>query len=851
MKRHSFFILSLFLWLLPLVAAAQETVHGIIIDSENHQPIVGAVVQALSKTGKATSFASSNTDGAFKVKVSETTDSISFRCMGYESLKVPRDYDFTKGVEMLPKTTRLKDVIVQAPDIYAKGDTLVFNVARYANATDNAIIDVIKRLPGIKVEDDGTIKYQGKPINKFYIDGDDFLGGQYGLATNNISHKDVKSVEVMENHQPVKALEGIDFPEEAGINIKLSEEAKGKWVGVAKAGTGAQPWLYDCSLYAMRIAPKVQNALTLRGGNTGWNPDGQITEHDFNDMFSADYSESLWPEYIAADIVNAPLNEKRTRDNLSWIANTITAWRRGDTSMRAKLNYAGDRLDYNSGLRTDYFSPSIPDFLQSNDLRTQNHELSAQFNAQVNKRGYFLKDKLTVEGVWEKTRSTVTGSFNLDQTIRRRTFSATNDLKLIKRNDEKLFELTSRNSFANRPDRLFVALEENATQSVGTTDFRSTTETRYGKLGRFWKFYINGGIDLDYHRLHLSLTGMDACDNDSVFNSFISNLYITPQLDYERNGWLLSAKIPAKWLHYSVGRQHDYINLYPRFSVRKKSSAKSEVSASIAYQLNSPQAYMYITAPVLSDYHNLFIANGIDRYSQRASASISYKYRNPLTAFFANASLVYNYSRSALMSNQLFFDDFIISTYADQVSGSHSWYLDGGVSKGLGHSRMVAGCDVNASTSSAASMRDNIVQDYSQQTVSIKPYFKGSILRWLSVDYETTYGFSRLKIGETTNNNHSFNQQLYASIIPNDRWQFTVGAEHFLTRFSEGRTDNLILLDASATWHISSKVRLSLTANNLLDKRQYQYVTYGILSRTEHSFQIRHRNILAAIQYRF
>ena len=72
---------------------------------------------------------------------------------------------------MATKATQLNDVIVQAPDIYAKGDTLVFNVARYANAKDNAIIDVIKRLPGIKVEDDGTIKYQGKPINKFYIDG--------------------------------------------------------------------------------------------------------------------------------------------------------------------------------------------------------------------------------------------------------------------------------------------------------------------------------------------------------------------------------------------------------------------------------------------------------------------------------------------------------------------------------------------------------------------------------------------------------------------------------------------------------------------------------------------------------
>ena len=86
----------------------------------------------------------------------------------------------------------------------------------------------------------------------------------------------------------------------------------------------------------------------------------QITEHDFSDMSFTGYSEALWPEYIAADIINAPLNEKRTRDNLSWLANSITAWKRGDTSMRFKLNYVGDRLEYNSGLRTDYFSQSIP-----------------------------------------------------------------------------------------------------------------------------------------------------------------------------------------------------------------------------------------------------------------------------------------------------------------------------------------------------------------------------------------------------------------------------------------------------------------------------------------------------------
>lgn len=76
------------------------------------------------------------------------------------------------------------------------------------------------------------------------------------------------------------------------------------------------------------------------------------------------------------------------------------------------------------------------------------------------------------------------------------------------------------------------------------------------------------------------------------------------------------------------------------------------------------------------------------------------------------------------MSNQLFIDDFIISTYSDMLSDRNSWYVSGGVSKGLGHSRMVIGCDVSASTSSASSMRDNIVEDYSQQTVTVKPYFR-------------------------------------------------------------------------------------------------------------------------------
>ncbi len=205
MIRKLELILCFYLGVLSVAASVTGEVRGIVKDADTGDPIAGAIVKAKA------AFTTTNRDGRFVLNLKSLVDSISFRSMGYESLTLPANADLSE-VQLHQKFTQLNDVIVEAPDIYAKGDTLVFNVARYANAKDNAIIDVIKRLPGVKVREDGTIEYQGKPINKFYLDGNDFIGGRYGLATNNISQKDVKSVEIKEKHQPVKALDGIEFP---------------------------------------------------------------------------------------------------------------------------------------------------------------------------------------------------------------------------------------------------------------------------------------------------------------------------------------------------------------------------------------------------------------------------------------------------------------------------------------------------------------------------------------------------------------------------------------------------------------------------------------------------------------
>ncbi|MDE6443312.1 MAG: hypothetical protein K2K64_02665, partial [Muribaculaceae bacterium] len=303
--------------------------------------------------------------------------------------------------------------------------------------------------------------------------------------------------------------------------------------------------------------------------------------------------------------------------------------------------------------------------------------------------------------------------------------------------------------------------------------------------------------------------------------------------------------------HYSVSGRHDYINASPGIYVRRQLTAKSDISGSLKYSLGSPPAYLNFTVPVLSDYRNLFIAENPDKYSQKVAAKLSYRYRHPLKSLFLNLSAGYSHSRSSIMSNQLFIEDFIVSTYSEGVNNSNSWSVSGGLSKGLGHSRMVVGFDADASVSSSSSMRDGAVIPFRTMKASLKPYFKGSLCKWLSVNYEVSYEYSGLRIDNESNSYHTYRQDVFASIIPGDLLQFTIGAEHFVTRFPEGNSANLVLLDASAVCRLNRRVRLSLTADNLLNRRSYEYVNYGTLSRSEHRFRIRQRSILATIQFTF
>ena len=847
MKRLAILLLYVFLHL-PLCYGQVKAIVGSVTDEESGQPVAGAIVQAVG--GKNYTFTTN--DGRFSLK--GEARQIRVQSMGYRCIVV----DVTESpmhIKMKPEATQLKDVIIKAPDIIQKSDTLVYSMSKWAQKQDRNMADVLRRLPGVEVAEDGGIKYNGEPINKFYIDGSDFVNDRYGVATNNISPDDVASVEIMENHQPVKVLQGLEFSQQAGLNIKLKEAARARWIGILNGGMGAEPLLYDASLFAMRIAKKWQNMETLRLNDTGWNPSSQSQRHTDNTLPGSGYNDNPWPDYIAIGITSAPLDELRTRDNLSFLAQSSNARHVAD-GFDVKLNatYQSDRLDFTNSCTTRYFDKNIPTFLEQNTMRRHEHQLNGEWSLQLNRRNNYLKDNLSVDALWNRAMSAVSGTQSLQQQSDLPSIDITNDLQLVRRLDSHLLTISSHNRYSHRPHSLTA---DSVLQDLTTDDFRSVTEARYGWILRRWSFYARGGIDLNLHRFQSSLSGLMLPDypSEGRRNFTVLKTYASPEARYQHRRWWLTLSLPIGYYYYHVADRlagtstsKHFMTISPMIYVRHQLTAKTELSTYLNYSLQPVAPSSYTQTVIMSDFRNLTFQTPSAEIIRQCSAFIRVRYRNPITSLFANLSAKYEQDYQPLMQNQLFIGDRILTAFVACGNNISITQLNGGISKGLWSAKITVGIDASFGHSSARMMQQNVEQPYTSTFITFAPKFTGKFTRWLSTDYRLTYTNNQYEVDAVKAIHSALRQNLSVTLLPTDQWHIAFGAEHYNTRFSTGQTASIIFLDASVRWLLSKSVDISLAATNLLDETDYRYTSFGSLSESFYSFNIRPRNIIIKMQ---
>ena len=208
--------------------SAQQKIRGILKCATSGQPIPDVYIMLMTEDGKRIlAYSYSQPDGSFILECPQGPQQeflLTTSRLGYEPYrqKIPAQ---TQQTEILLKESSLtlREVKVISSPIRRQGDTISYYMSNFHRPQDRNLADVLARMPGIHVQSDGRVQYDGKPINRFYIEDMNLLGERYSLATKNLSPSDIAAVQVYENHEPIKMLRDRSQTEQAALNIKLKD----------------------------------------------------------------------------------------------------------------------------------------------------------------------------------------------------------------------------------------------------------------------------------------------------------------------------------------------------------------------------------------------------------------------------------------------------------------------------------------------------------------------------------------------------------------------------------------------------------------------------------------------------
>ncbi|SEL14688.1 Outer membrane receptor proteins, mostly Fe transport [Aquimarina amphilecti] len=226
------------------MSAQKVKITGFVKDSVGN-PLEMANVIAYKKTDNTmTAYGITNSNGKYGLSVPANETyllKVSFIGLSAKDRTITVNVEDVKvDFEMTSEENSLDEVeIVYEIPVVVKGDTLVYNTDSFTNGNEKKLGDVLDKLPGIEVNDDGEIEVEGKTVSKVMIEGKDFFDGDSKLATKNIPADALDKVEVLRNYEDVGQMRGLrNNQDQVAINIKLKEGKKNFWFGDVTVGAG-------------------------------------------------------------------------------------------------------------------------------------------------------------------------------------------------------------------------------------------------------------------------------------------------------------------------------------------------------------------------------------------------------------------------------------------------------------------------------------------------------------------------------------------------------------------------------------------------------------------------------------
>jgi hypothetical protein len=825
-------------------------------------------------------YAVSDSVGHFQVSVKIESDSLDIETnsMQYrrERIRVANISQMVKFT-LIPDIKQLETFTVKATPIEKRGDTISYLVSSFAGKEDRAIVDVLRRMPGIEVEPNGRILYQGLPLQKFYVEGLDLMDGRYGVVSNNLPHCSVSAVEILENHQPVRILEDRTSTIQSSLNLKLKRDVT--TTGTANVGVGLSPTLWDANITPMIFTKDFQVVTSYQTNNTGKDESQQLKVFTLDDLLKdADHPVEN-PEMLTIQTVNPPgINQNLYLDNNVHLLNFNGLLRLNrDFQLRSNLYYINDNQKAKATQQRTLYTPTDTlIFTENINNYLHNNYLLSEFTLSRNVKKNYLSNSLKIQTRWDKREGVLlNGNESIEQSLKSPLQSISNELQSVNPVGKYLVDFQSYISYDNSPHSLEVTPGQFELVLNQETPFEKVTQQI--DLKRFYadhaaslvfswkKLNFTPRLGITYRRQmlesHILLTRHEeetsaGTDFSNALDGSQTRVYTQTEVEYRKSSFTIKAKLPLSWQHVQLsdqdlkrGQTLCRVLFDPKLSVNYQMNGFWRVNSSWSFTHSLGDMDKAHYGYILRNYRVLNQNAASLSETSRHSFSSYLSYRNPITSFFNTFSYIYAISHDNLMYSSIVQDDgttVLQSFLLPNTSLSHN--LHGQTSKYFAATKTTISFQANVSQRNRKSLMNEELFNTKNLFYNFVPGANVRITSWLNAEYELNASYIRTFIENDRKNNISMiKHKVNVFAFPTNNQLISFKSEYY-----DYKGSNNIFVDMLYRYTVKKrKIDLELRWNNIFNSKNYTSYEASAFTVWESTYVLRPSQLFVSVKFSF
>jgi len=819
------------------------------IQNQKKEPISANILIKKSQNKNLISeFYKGNEDGEFTAVLKESYSKIYFEvsAMGYEKLfdsivNPQKGKTYTFSYILRNKTIELEEVVIKDEKFEIKDDTVTFNPKSYKDGTERKVEELIKKLPGMEVESNGTIKYRGKNVTSFQLEGDDLFGYNYAIGTRNISVNMVEQVQAIDNYSANPLLKGIENSDNVSINLKLK---KGKLdiSGNGYIGSGFDNDIKarnDLNFNLLGISKKYKSFGSVNYNNVGLNntaEDYLLMSPNLDDIYN---KEQIAKKIITENIFTSEFDTKRTNINNQLALNYNIIFRFSQKlSLKTNVSFMNDKIYFLEINNTIFNSENISYKDQRETvMKPQNKELEINLTYNASKVSLieiettFQKEKInSIHSIIQNQTSNFNTNLNSENSFWKNKLQYT-----YKISNNKALQFVSNYSNNTIPQELSIYP---TIFSFGGNLQKSEFEKKYlsNKIvflasSKKVKYVFTIGSIFENNPFNSNLLENNIKLNPNFQNQFNykkSMLYSEMGITFASENWKIQPTLRISNINQKYKDIIDPINksknsliFIPNLNISYLLNNKSTFKISGNYEEKTPNEENLFTNFIAQNNRFIKLNQFNLELQQNQNYILSYRFNDLFTSFATNFTLIYDIKKNTYLSSVEIQNDFTAYNFFQLPTNIENYYLNFGIEKYVKFLNTTIkhtsnyGINNYKNIINQGVLRNNLSRNYNA-------YFFITTTFRLPLNFQNKFNYSNINFksdNQNSNTNISINNSFQMLIKPNKFWIFTFSYDYYLPNTKNN--DDFIFLDFEIKYkpQRTKWIEFLLTGKNLLNNK--------------------------------